>query len=127
MRLTVTMISLLSLFGCRSRQEAPTRAGVSASLTYPVLLIGQGGLDVRDSEAALTTFRGASSLNLNERQILDADGRLFPVTSAEPIAGQGWMGSSTARNASTVASFGSANIAIAGGSIEPCFASSDSR
>ena len=22
---------------------------------------------------------------------LDADGRLFPVTSAEPIAGQGWM------------------------------------
>jgi hypothetical protein len=61
---------------------------VSAGLRYPVLLIGQSSLDVRDSEEALTSITGASSLNLNERVILDSDGRLFEVRSAVPVAGQ---------------------------------------
>jgi hypothetical protein len=53
-----------------------------------VLLVGQSSLDVRDSEQALTSITGASSLNLVERAILDSDGRLFKVTRAVPIAGQ---------------------------------------
>lgn len=90
-RLAATVLSLLSLFGCRSRDAPPppTQAGVSAPLSYPVLLIGQASVDVRDSEEALTSIPGASSLNLNERVILDGQGRLFTVTRAEPIAGQG--------------------------------------
>ena len=62
---------------------------MTIALSYPVLLIGQSSLDVRDSEAALTTIPGASMLNLNERTIVDAQGRLFGVTRAEPVAGQG--------------------------------------
>lgn len=57
-------------------------------LQYPVLLIGQASLDVRDSETALTSIRGDSMLNLNERAILDSAGHLFAVTRAVPIAGQ---------------------------------------
>jgi hypothetical protein len=76
------------------------------TLQYPVLLIGQASLDVRDSEKALTSIRGASSLNLNERVILDSTGRLFTVTRAVPIAGQGsvmWdMGTSARLYAVTV-------------------------
>ena len=66
-----------------------------------MLLIGQSSLDVRDSEEALTSIPGASTLNLNERVILDAQGRLFAVTRAQPIAGEGsivWdMGTSARR------------------------------
>ncbi|HET7096798.1 MAG TPA: hypothetical protein VFJ68_05355 [Casimicrobiaceae bacterium] len=78
------------LIGCGGDDAAaaPKEAGVSIALRYPVLLIGQSSLDVRDSEQALTSIRGASSLNLNERGILDSDGRLFKVKRAVPIAGQ---------------------------------------
>jgi len=75
--------------GCKaSGPPEPTTAGVSMALQYPVLLIGQASLDVRESEQALTSIRGDSSLNLNERVILDSAGRLFTVTRAVPIAGQ---------------------------------------
>jgi hypothetical protein len=57
-------------------------------LAYPVLLIGQNSVDVRDSENGLMSIRGASSLNLNERRVLDSQGRLYRVKSAAPIAGQ---------------------------------------
>jgi hypothetical protein len=73
---------------CGAGDAEPKEAGVSRALRYPVLLIGQSSLDVRDSEQALTSIRGASSLNLNERTILDSDGRLFKVKRADPIAGQ---------------------------------------
>jgi hypothetical protein len=88
MRTTAAVFSLLSLFGCRPRASAPEKPGVSIALEYPVLLIGQGSLDVRDSEEALTSIRGASSLNLNERVVLDSQGRLFKVKLARPIRGQ---------------------------------------
>jgi hypothetical protein len=90
MRRFAAVLSLLTAVGCKpSEPPAPTKAGVSAPLAYPVLLIGQGTLDVCDSEARLTNIRGASSLNLNERVILDSDGHLFAVKGAVPIAGQG--------------------------------------
>jgi hypothetical protein len=82
------LLSLLGLLGCRRSAPPPREAGVSRELRYPVLLVGQAALDVRDSEEALTSITGASSLNLNERAILDSDGRLFAVESAVPVAGQ---------------------------------------
>jgi hypothetical protein len=82
------LLSLLSGLCCRRATPRPRKAGVSTELRYPVLLIGQGSLDVRDSEEALTSITGASSLNLNERVILDSDGRLFNVLSAAPVEGQ---------------------------------------
>jgi len=88
MRRLAALVSLLSTFGCRASEPLPTTAGVSLRLQYPVLLIGQASLDVRDSEDALISIQGASSLNLNERTILDSAGHLFKVTRAIPIAGQ---------------------------------------
>jgi hypothetical protein len=82
------LFSLALLPGCGGDDAAPKEAGVSIKLRYPVLLIGQSSLEVRDSEQALTSIPGASSLNLNERTILDSDGRLFKVKRADPIAGQ---------------------------------------
>lgn len=76
------------LAGCGGDDAVPKEPGVSIALRYPVLLVGQSSLDVRDSEQALTSIPGASSLNLNERAILDFDGRLFKVKRAVPIAGQ---------------------------------------
>ena len=88
MRRMTILLSLLSFLGCKSDAAAPVRAGVSTALAYPVLLIGQSSLDVRDSEAALTAVPGASTLNLNERRLLDSQGRLFKVTKALAVAGQ---------------------------------------
>ena len=107
MRRLAALLSLLTTIGCKAPEPPPpTTAGVSMTLQYPVLLIGQASLDVRDSEEALTSVPGASSLNLNERTILDSAGRLFTVTRAVPIAGQKsvmWdMGTSARRYAVTV-------------------------
>jgi|SRR6186713_2408986 len=106
MRRLAALLSLLTTISCKASDPPPTTAGVSMTLQYPVLLIGQASLDVRDSENALTSIPGASSLNLNERTILDSAGRLFTVTRAVPIAGQKsvmWdMGTSARRYAVTV-------------------------
>ncbi len=56
------------------------------AVSYPVLLIGQASLDVRDSERDLVSVSGSSGLNLVERRLLDAQGRLFEITSAELTA-----------------------------------------
>jgi len=110
MRRLAALLSLLTTIGCKASEPPPTTAGVSMTLQYPVLLIGQASLDVRDSEDALTSIPGASSLNLNERTILDSAGRLFTVTRAVPIAGQRsvmWdMGTSARRFAVIVAGKG---------------------
>jgi len=81
------LVSLLSIFGCKPNSSVPKQAGVSTSLTYPVLLIGQSSLDVRDSEDALISIPGASSLNLVERVLLDSQGRVFKITRAAVVEG----------------------------------------
>src|SRR5262249_10288045 len=81
------LLSLAVLPGCGG-DAVPKEAGVSIALRYPVLLIGQSSLDVRDSVEALTSIRGDSMLNLNERVILDSDGRLYKVKRAVMIAGE---------------------------------------
>src|SRR5262245_31765888 len=87
MRLIAALLSLLSFFCGNSNAAAPKQAGVSTALVYPVLLIGQSSLDVRDSEDALVSIPGASSLNLVERLLLDSQGRLFKVTRATVVEG----------------------------------------
>src|SRR4029434_9041361 len=87
MRITASLLALLSLLGCKPNASVPKQAGVSTALVYPVLLIGQSSLDVRDSEDALVSIPGASSLNLVGRLLLDSEGRLFKVTSATVVEG----------------------------------------
>ena len=82
------MLSRLFRRGNGSNTTAPKNPGVSVALHYPVVLIGQSSVDVRDSEAELTSIRGASSLNLNERVIVDSQSRLFDAIRASPVAGQ---------------------------------------
>jgi hypothetical protein len=100
-RTAVALAALLSVVGCDSQSSPPSEPGVSRPMRYPVLLVGHASLDVRDSGLALTSIPGASTLNLNERRIVDSDGRLFRVVSARPVAGQrsiAWdMGTSTRR------------------------------
>ena len=95
------LFSLLGLLGCEPRTQNPEQAGVSQPLAYPVLLIGQASLDVRDDEQSLISIPGASSLNLVERVVLDSRGDLFHVTRATPVAGQPsplWSMGTQARN-----------------------------
>jgi hypothetical protein len=87
-RFVAVLLVLASLHGCKPDTPPPTRPGVSIPLSYPVLLIGQSSLDVRDSQEALTSIPGASSLNLVERWILDSEGRLFDVKRALLVEGQ---------------------------------------
>jgi hypothetical protein len=82
------LLALVGLPGCGGEETAPKEGGVSMVLHYPVLLIGQTSLDVRDSAQGLYSIPGASTLNLVERRILDSDGRLFRVVRAVPVAGQ---------------------------------------
>lgn len=89
MRLIAALLSLLSFVGCKPNASVPKQAGVSTALVYPVLLIGQSSLNVRDSEDALVSIPGASSLNLVERLLLDSEGRLFKVTRATVVEGYG--------------------------------------
>lgn len=88
MRSVAVLLALASLLGCKPDAPPPARPGVSIPLSYPVLLIGQSSLDVRDSQEALTSIPGASSLNLVERRILDAEGRLYEVNRALLVEGQ---------------------------------------
>lgn len=87
-RRLAALLSLASLAGCKPDAEPPRQPGVSVALAYPVLLIGQGSLDVRDSDNTLTSIPGASSLSPVERTMLDSQGRLSGVIRAEPVAGQ---------------------------------------
>jgi hypothetical protein len=82
------LLALVGLPGCGGEDAAPKEGGVSMALRYPVLLIGQSSLDVRDSAEDLYSIPGASTMNLVERSIIDSDGRLFRVVRAVPVAGQ---------------------------------------
>ena len=88
MRMTAALLSLLSFFGRKQNAAVPKQASVSTALVYPVLLIGQSSLDVRDSEDALVSVPGASSLNLVERLLPDSQGRLFKVKRATVVEGK---------------------------------------
>ena len=82
LRLIPALISLPLLKGCKPAERSPTAPGVSIELAYPVVLIGQSSLDVRDSVDDLISLKGASQLNLVERRILDSKGKLYSVERA---------------------------------------------
>ncbi len=87
LRRFVGLLLLLLLAACQPASPPTANPGVSLPLTYPVLLIGQNDLEVRDTEEELITIFGHSSLNLVERVILDSDGRLFEVVDSVPEPG----------------------------------------
>jgi len=79
-------LALALLTGCGgSKLSAPSAPGTSVKLTYPVVLIGQGDLGVRDDELALTTAAMASGLNFPERRIVDSTGIIYEVKGAAKV------------------------------------------
>jgi hypothetical protein len=80
------LLSLTLLTGCRNaKAPAPSAPGTSLQLTYPVVLIGQGSLDVRDDQLTLTTTTLASGLNFPERRIVDSTGAVYEIKSAVAV------------------------------------------
>src|SRR5713101_3741719 len=78
----ITMISaLISLLtGCARRPaEPPKGPGVSAPLSYPVLLAGDRNLVVKDDEESLTTTTVASGLNFPQFKVIDSDGMEYSI------------------------------------------------
>lgn len=77
------ILSLFSLKGCKPASP-PTvvTPGVSIEMAYPVVLIGQGSLDVKDSVDDVIGIHGYSGINLIERVILDSDGRIFEIVES---------------------------------------------
>lgn len=100
--LVSALLSLFSFKGCKpASPPAAVTPGVSIEMTFPVVLIGQGSLDVKDSVGDVIGIHGSSGINLIERIVLDSDGRLFDIVDAiqEP-GGKPWfldMGTSVRR------------------------------
>ena len=79
-----TLISLLT--GCAKKTEpAPLKPGVSAPLTYPVLLAGERNLIVKDNQASLITTTVASGLNFLEMKVIDSAGMQYSVRKVTPF------------------------------------------
>jgi|SRR5215471_18593717 len=85
-------VALGLLTGCSSpAKKVYTEAGTSLPLVYPVLLIGQNTVDVRDDMKTLVSTSLSSSLNFVERKLVDSSGAIFEVKSATPVgAGKPW-------------------------------------
>ena len=74
------------LTGCSSPvKKVYSEPGTSASLNYPVLLVGQNTVDVRDDMKTLVSTSLSSGLNFVERKIVDSSGAIFEVKSATPV------------------------------------------
>jgi hypothetical protein len=73
------------LTGCRPKQEVPTAPGTSKPLAYPVVLIGQNDVTVRDNLPALTSASMASGMNFLERKIVDSAGAIYEVKKAKAL------------------------------------------
>ncbi len=80
-------LALTLLTGCRAAKPvAPVAPGTSLTMAYPVVLIGQGNITVRDDEAALTSTTLASGLNFTECKIADSAGAVYAIKAA-PVVG----------------------------------------
>jgi hypothetical protein len=79
----ITMLSaLISLLASCAKKPAatlPSRPGVSATLSYPVLLAGNRDLVVKDDEESLTTTTVASGLNFLEFKVIDSSGMQYSI------------------------------------------------
>jgi hypothetical protein len=76
----IVLAGLMSLLtGCSARSAPATTPGVSLELSYPVLLVSDRNLIVKDDEASLTTTTAASGVNFPEYKIIDSSGRALSV------------------------------------------------
>ena len=74
------LISILT--GCAPKPKAPpANPGTSMPLSYPVLLVSDRNLVVKDDENSLTTTTVASGLNFPEYVIIDSGGAKYAVAS----------------------------------------------
>jgi hypothetical protein len=80
MRIVKLGVLLSVLTGCGPKPaEVPAGPGVSVKFNYPVLLVGQGRLVVKDDLLDLTTTTVASGLNFPEFALVDSNGRKYSV------------------------------------------------
>jgi len=82
--LKITMLSALVslLTGCARKPAeppSPKGPGVSAPLSYPVLLAGERNLVVKDDEESLTTTTVASGLNFPQFKVIDSGGTEYSI------------------------------------------------
>lgn len=75
----ILLAALMSLVGCSARSAPATAPGVSVELSYPVLLVSDRNLIVKDDEASLTTTTAASGVNFTEYKIIDSSGKKLSV------------------------------------------------
>src|SRR5258706_9436082 len=80
----LTLLSaLISLLTACARKPAeplsPKGPGVSATLSYPVLLAGERNLVVKDDEQSLTTTTVASGLNFPQFKVIDSAGTEYSI------------------------------------------------
>src|SRR5215467_10792886 len=73
------------LTGCRTKETIPASPGTSLPLSYPVILIGQNNVDVRDDLTALTSASLAGGMNFVERKIVDSAGSIYEVKKAAVV------------------------------------------
>ncbi|MEO5923184.1 MAG: hypothetical protein ABIR70_05085 [Bryobacteraceae bacterium] len=74
------LLSLLSGCGRPPQEQAPAGPGVSAQLSFPVLLVGQHRLVVKNDELNLTNTTVASGLNFPEFTLIDSNGVKYSIT-----------------------------------------------
>jgi len=76
----IVLAALMSLLtGCSARSAPATAPGVSLELSYPILLVSDRNLIVKDDEAGLTTTTAASGVNFPEYKIIDSSGKTLSV------------------------------------------------
>jgi len=80
-RLVVFGLLIPILTGCVAKppKSPPANPGTSLSLSYPVLLVGDRNLVVRDDENSLITTTVASGLNFPQYSIIDSAGAEYSV------------------------------------------------
>ena len=79
-RLVVLGLLISVLTGCAAKPKAPPEnPGTSLPLSYPVLLVSDRNLVVKDDENSLTTTTVASGLNFPEYIIVDSGGGKYSV------------------------------------------------
>lgn len=83
------------LTGCFSRPAQlppkPEKPGLTYALQYPVLLIFERRIEVRDDEQSLLTTRITTGLNFLEARIVEPSAGLSTVARVTPFGQKSWL------------------------------------
>ena len=83
------------LTGCLPRPAPlppkPERPGLTYALQYPVLLLFERRVEVRDDEQSLLTTRITTGLNFREARIVEPSGGLSTVARVTPFGQKSWL------------------------------------